>query len=93
MTKAAKIDSSDAPQLDRKDARHVRSEAAWLEKAMFALTKAEAAHLKWTPEDEDEAACVVEIDGSNVTTAEVGEALAARVKELRSLIMGRRYSW
>lgn len=82
---------SNTTQLERKEARHLRSETAWLQKAMFALTKAEASHEKYADLGEGDGECKVKINGRKVSLSDINEALEARVGELREMTRDRRY--
>ncbi len=62
--------------------RIIRSESRWLQKAIFALSKAEEARTKLAGlYDDDPEAFVVEINGKKKDVGEIGKLLREAVEE------------
>lgn len=82
---------SKAARRKRKEIRHLQSEAAWLQKAMFALNKAETAHGKFADmHDEDPGDYMLEVEDQSISMEALDDALDARVRGLREMTKERR---
>ncbi len=67
----------------RRDMRFLQREATWLQKALFALGKAEEAREKLADgRDEASPEYVLEVEGQRLPMEELEDALEQRVKEL-----------
>lgn len=76
----------------RKEIRLIQSHSSWLQKALFALQKADAVREKLADaRGEDEAeAFVLEHNGSGISVDDFEEALEGRIQELLTTTRERR---
>lgn len=82
---------SKASRRKRREIRYLQSEAAWIQKAMFALQKAETAHGKFVDtRDEEMGEYEFKVNGGSMTLEELDEAMDDRVRELREMTKERR---
>ena len=77
-------DLSDAARRDkRKEIRSLQSESVWLQKAVFALNKAETAREKVDEiRGDDSGSYSVRVDGRDVALTDIEDALAERIEGL-----------
>lgn len=76
----------------RKEMRLVQNEAAWIQKALFALGKAESAHEKLVDfrEAGDPGEYAFDLKGEEVSVEEIEEALESRLSGLKEKLKARR---
>ncbi len=75
----------------RKEIRLIQNHSSWLQKALFALQKAETAREKLADaKDEDLERFVIEYDGEEYDVEAFEEALESRVKNLLEVTRERR---
>lgn len=71
----------------RKVMRHMQSESTWLQKALFALRKAEDAHEKLAESRGEEAdSYTLSVGGGAVAVTDVEDALEERVERLMKTV-------
>ena len=77
-------DLSDAERREkRKEIRSLQSESVWLQKAVFALNKAETAREKVDEiRGDDSGSYSVSVDGRDVALTDIEDALAERIEGL-----------
>lgn len=74
---------SDERRQKRTEIRHLQSESVWLQKALFALRKAETARDKLADaRDEDSSDYLLSVGDAEVPLEALEDALEARAKEL-----------
>ena len=74
---------SDERRQKRTEIRHLQSESVWLQKALFALRKAETARDKLADvRDEDSSDYLLTVGDTEVPLEALEDALEARAKEL-----------
>ncbi|MEJ2541763.1 MAG: hypothetical protein P8188_17660 [Gemmatimonadota bacterium] len=67
------------------------TESTWLQKALFALQKAESAQEKWADlHEEEEANFVLPYDGGELDVDTIREAIENRISDLLSEVKERR---
>lgn len=78
----------------RKEMRLVQNEAAWLQKALFALGKAEDAHEKLADfrDEGDPGEYSFVLDGDDVSVEAIEEAVEGRLEGLKAKLRERRQS-
>ncbi|MGD2067039.1 MAG: hypothetical protein PVI57_00030 [Gemmatimonadota bacterium] len=78
----------------RKEMRLVQSEAAWLQKALFALGKAEDAHEKLADfrGEGDPGEYSFHLNGEDVSVESIEEAVEGRLQGLKEKLRERRQS-
>lgn len=70
-------------RLKRKEIGYLQNESVWLQKALFALRKAEAAREKLTDfRDAESAPYTIPVDGKEVVVEALEDSLEERVEEL-----------
>lgn len=75
----------------RKEIRLMNSESVWLQKALFAVRKAEEARDKLADaRDEDPEPYTMPVDGNELSMEALEDALEARAKKLRETVKERR---
>lgn len=75
----------------RKEIRLIQNHSSWLQKALFALQKAETAREKLADaKDEDLEPFVIEYEGTDYDVEAFEEALESRVKNLLEVTRERR---
>lgn len=84
---------TDTRRRNRQEIRLISSESAWLQKALFALQKAEDAREKLADtRDEEAPAFVLPFDGKKLVVDDFQEALENRIKFLMDDVRERRRS-
>lgn len=74
---------TDERRIKRKEIRHLQSESVWLQKAVFALRKAEAAHEQVADiRDEKVDAYHLSVGGKETPIEEIEDALDERIETL-----------